>query len=218
MTTLSDINTNGRPAMRALRIFVIIVALFLLYAFITQTIEISLEKPLNPERQEAFLRVLRLLADPDIFEVNEETGRLVFSETTRITVERIIETIFMALMATTIGTVLAVPVSFLAARNLMAPVTAPLAAIMAALAVLPLGGWLAFQATAVLIALAEATSGSLIVALGVVVAAAVAIFLLLRLGNNALEQRQPTGREAALLLLRLLAILALILLALGVLA
>jgi len=50
--------------------------------------------------------------------------------------EKIIETVFLALLATTFGTFLAIPLSFIAARNLMKPVRSPLASI--ALSVL---GW-----------------------------------------------------------------------------
>ncbi len=49
-----------------------------------------------------------------------EEGELKVSETAIQVKEKMLETIFLALMATTLGVVLAVPVSFLAARNLMA--------------------------------------------------------------------------------------------------
>lgn len=59
-----------------------------------------------------------------------------FTQTARDTWEKIIETVFLALLATTFGTFLAIPLSFIAARNLMKPVRSPLASI--ALSVL---GW-----------------------------------------------------------------------------
>jgi phosphonate ABC transporter permease subunit PhnE len=43
--------------------------------------------------------------------------------------EKIIETVFLALLATTFGTFLAIPLSFIAARNLMKPVRSPLSSI-----------------------------------------------------------------------------------------
>ena len=58
------------------------------------------------------------------------------TQTARDTWEKIIETVFLALLATTFGTFLAIPLSFIAARNLMRPVRSPLASI--ALSVL---GW-----------------------------------------------------------------------------
>jgi len=48
-----------------------------------------------------------------------EVGGLMPSEPLRLTIERMVETIFLGMMATLFGVVLAVPVSFIAARNLM---------------------------------------------------------------------------------------------------
>jgi phosphonate transport system permease protein len=47
------------------------------------------------------------------------TGRWWFSETLRLTMAKMIETIFLALMATTFAVLIAVPMSFLGARNIM---------------------------------------------------------------------------------------------------
>lgn len=58
------------------------------------------------------------------------------TRTARDTWEKIVETVFLALLATTFGTFLAIPLSFIAARNLMKPVKSPLSSI--ALSVL---GW-----------------------------------------------------------------------------
>ncbi|HOA24691.1 MAG: phosphonate ABC transporter, permease protein PhnE [Aggregatilineales bacterium] len=54
-----------------------------------------------------------------------EVGRLQPTANLRMAFSRMIETIFLALMATTFGIVLAIPISFLAARNLMSasPIT-----------------------------------------------------------------------------------------------
>ncbi len=59
-----------------------------------------------------------------------------FTRTAHDTWEKIVETVFLALLATTFGTFLAIPLSFIAARNLMKPVKSPLSSI--ALSVL---GW-----------------------------------------------------------------------------
>jgi len=48
-----------------------------------------------------------------------EVGRLLPSQELKLTIEKMVETIFLGLIATLFGIVLAVPVSFLAARNLM---------------------------------------------------------------------------------------------------
>lgn len=52
-----------------------------------------------------------------------------FSQSARDTWEKIVETVFLALLATIFGTILAIPMSFLAARNLMKPVKSPLMSI-----------------------------------------------------------------------------------------
>ncbi len=54
-----------------------------------------------------------------IAEATWESGRLRFSETLNVTINKIIETVFLALMATTLGALFAVPLSFLGARNIM---------------------------------------------------------------------------------------------------
>ena len=83
---------------------------------------------------------IRETEEPQRIEVEEKwrTGLAGLSETSLITIEKIIETVFLALMATTVGTILAVPISFLAARNLMINVGSPLAAIMSAIIAIPI--------------------------------------------------------------------------------
>jgi ABC-type phosphate/phosphonate transport system permease subunit len=72
------------------------------------------------------------------------------SATLNDTIDKIIETVFLALIATTLGTALAIPLSFLAARNLMSNVISPFGSVMAGLLLAPFGwvfgsylfGWL----------------------------------------------------------------------------
>jgi phosphonate transport system permease protein len=54
-----------------------------------------------------------------------ETGKIMASEPLRLTIGRMIETIFMGMMATFFGIILSIPISFLAARNIMSasPIT-----------------------------------------------------------------------------------------------
>jgi len=52
-------------------------------------------------------------------EATWEVGGLAPSEALRVTINKIIETVFLALMATTFASILAVPLSFLGARNIM---------------------------------------------------------------------------------------------------
>jgi phosphonate ABC transporter permease subunit PhnE len=69
------------------------------------------------------------------------------SQALTITWEKIIETVFLALIATTLGTILSVPVSFLAARNLMEQITWPMTGTALSLLLAPVGGaigWVVF--------------------------------------------------------------------------
>ena len=61
--------------------------------------------------------------------VRVQIGGPKITQTAKISWDRIIETVFMALLATVIGTVIAFPVSFLAARNLMSENKSPLTSV-----------------------------------------------------------------------------------------
>jgi len=61
------------------------------------------------------------------------------SQTAKDTWDKIVETVFMALLATAIGTLLAVPLSFFASRNLMEDVDSPLISIALSLLFVPIG-------------------------------------------------------------------------------
>ncbi len=61
------------------------------------------------------------------------------SENALETWDKIIETVALALLATTVGTALAIPLSFLSARNLMRDITTPVANLSLYLLALPIG-------------------------------------------------------------------------------
>lgn len=82
-----------------------------------------------PERESDDVQYIRA-------SLRQNVGTPHFTRTAEETWNKIIETVFLALLATTFGTILAIPLSFVAARNLMKPVKSPLASI--ALSVL---GW-----------------------------------------------------------------------------
>ncbi|HVR79972.1 MAG TPA: hypothetical protein VMS99_16465, partial [Acidimicrobiia bacterium] len=62
-----------------------------------------------------------------------------WSENAKQTLDKIIETVFLALLATTVGTLIAVPLSFLAAKNLMRDVRIPALQVAMALVAAPVG-------------------------------------------------------------------------------
>ncbi len=67
------------------------------------------------------------------------TGTPRFSETTKTVIDKMIETIFLALMATTLALPVAFVLSFVAARNLMRQVSMPLGNVLSGFVALPIG-------------------------------------------------------------------------------
>lgn len=65
-----------------------------------------------------------------------------FSRNAIDTWNKIIETVFLALLATTFGTLFAIPLSFFAARNLMREVTSPFLSVALSILVFPVGAGL----------------------------------------------------------------------------
>ncbi len=248
---MSDKNRHGRSRL-SWRTVLIILVIFLLYAYGLQVTKVDLQEPLEPRRQENLVSLLRDLAQPDFFSHDTETrntavsihmpcpgeikgtqvtiegrealmvpncatttqdririsgegfqpnadGVLAWrpigattsrrladfkvspdgqidvtftmpdirpteeaqkieiveilsrritglSDTTMEALDKIVETVLMALMASTIGTILAIPLSFFAASNLMRDVKAPLAGIMAGVILAPIMGGLGWWA------------------------------------------------------------------------
>ncbi len=94
--------------------------------------------------------------------------------------DRIVETVMLALLATTVGTTLAVPLSFLAAKNLMRDVTIPVINLSLSLIAIPIGLVVGIQASrwaSSLRAFTDANWSTLLLALVVLVAL---VWLLLR--------------------------------------
>jgi phosphonate ABC transporter permease subunit PhnE len=71
--------------------------------------------------------------------LRRNVGTPYLTRTARDTWEKIVETVFLALLATTFGTLLAIPLSFIAARNLMKPVKSPLSSIALSILGWPIG-------------------------------------------------------------------------------
>ncbi len=66
-------------------------------------------------------------------------GMPTFSRNALQTWDKIIETVFLALLATTIGTIISLFVSFLAAQNIMRAITGPVPGVALSIIVLPIG-------------------------------------------------------------------------------
>ncbi|MFK7805023.1 MAG: ABC transporter permease subunit [Anaerolineae bacterium] len=88
---------------------------------------------------------IRETDEPQLIEVEEkwQTGISGLSEASLTTLDKITETVLLALLATTVGTLLSIPISFIAARNLMVTIGSPLAAIMSGIVAFPIGFFIA---------------------------------------------------------------------------
>ena len=102
--------------------------------------------PNRPDDQVQTVRILSRQRVGSVFDpvmVRNEDGDLVrsprWSENAKQTLQKIIETVFLALLATTAGTAIAVPLSFLAARNLMRDVRIPALQVGLAILGIPIG-------------------------------------------------------------------------------
>jgi phosphonate ABC transporter permease subunit PhnE len=152
--------------------------------------------------------------------VRQNVGRPYFSDVARTTWAKIVETVFLALLATTIGTALAIPISFLAARNLMSSVRNPLTNIALSLlgwlvgivVSVPLAGWVNQLGESI-----HASSPPLVSLAGVIVGPLIA-WGLIRVAMPQEEIGRPgpaqrAGRTVALIVAAAFAIFALRLLA-----
>jgi phosphonate ABC transporter permease subunit PhnE len=125
-------------------------------------------------------------------------GPLKWTDTAKATWDKIIETVFMALLATTIGTLVSIPVSFLAARNLMKDSTST--PINVALSILgwPAGLWVGFKITKWAIHVMGPLFDQFVAALLGSILLAGLTFLLVRKGLPAEDITQPTKKTKAI--------------------
>lgn len=106
------------------------------------TLELS---NINIDKAGYFTTTIKLPNRPNTAEQKIETivrqpvGLPHLTQTAYDTWDKIIETIFLALLATTIGTLLSIPISFLAARNLMKEIVSNLIGLSAQVIAIPVG-------------------------------------------------------------------------------
>lgn len=72
----------------------------------------------------------------------KNVGQPRLSQSAKDTWDKIIETVFLALLATTFGIIFAIPVSFIAARNIMRDITLPMSSLSLTILGWPVGIWL----------------------------------------------------------------------------
>ena len=138
------------------------------------------------------------------------------SQNGKDTIDKIIETVFMALLATTLGTLLAVPISFFAAQNLMRTVSTPMPSVSLSILAAPigllLGGMIAgrLSSLAAQISTAPLNSGiATIVALGI--AFVVARYAMPASGDAVENESRRMLRSAGVILPAVIAVILAIL-------
>lgn len=148
---------------------------------------------------------VRISDEPQTIEVRELVGQRIIglSSASIVTWERILETIFMALVASTIGTLIAVPLSFIAARNLMETVKGSLGNIMATIIAIPIGSLVGGLVASFLNQTTLQIMTQPVLGVGAVVAGAAAAWGLIVFGRSLLDSRPLTGSERIVTQVRL---------------
>ena len=142
----------------------------------------------RPSEEVQFIRVT----------ARQEVGSLHFTETARLTLDFALETVFMALLATTSGTFLAIPLSFLASRNLMRPIKSPMVSIALGIVGLPVGIWVGASVARLAQRSIEFLTGNAIFSLGGALLLGAAIWYLLRILFPEVEPDEPPSRNTRL--------------------
>lgn len=124
--------------------------------------------------------------------VRTTQGLPMWSDTAKATWEKIIETVFIALLATTIGTLASIPVSFIAARNLMKDSTSTPTSTALNLIGFPIGFYLGYIFSKWIIDLLLPTSSNILYTLlGFLVSSVIAYFTL-RKGLPSEDIKKPS--------------------------
>lgn len=140
--------------------------------------------------------------------VRSNVGFPRFTKTANDTWEKIVETVFLALLATVLGTILAIPLSFIAARNLMKSVKSPLASIALSVLGWPIGIFIGYLVVNWVSSLSAPLASSILVNIVSVAVAPVAFIFAARWALPEAELRPPTmAVRIARLIVLLLALL-----------
>ncbi|NJC96607.1 MAG: ABC transporter permease subunit [Anaerolineae bacterium] len=155
----------------------------------------ELELPRRPSEDVQYIRAT----------VRRNIGAPMFTKTAHDTWNKIVETVFLALLATTLGTILAIPLSFIAARNLMKPVKSPLASISLSIIGWPVGIAIGYLVVNWVGGVSAPFASNVLVNLASVTVSPVAIWVAIRWSLPQEELKTPTT------LMRILRVLVLFL-------
>ncbi len=126
--------------------------------------------------------------------LRQNVGAPHLTQTARDTWEKIIETVFLALLATTFGTFLAIPLSFIAARNLMKPVKSPLASIALSILGWPIGIVIGFVIVRWIESLSSPFAGNILINLFAIIVIPILVSFGLRWALPQEEITKPSSR------------------------
>ncbi len=126
----------------------------------------------------------------------EDPGELLasprWSRNASLTWDLIVETVMLALLATTVGTALAVPLSFFAAKNLMRGISTPVINLSMTLIALPIGVFLGVIGARAARAVSEPLVDSAWIELGGLIVLPIVIWLAFRWAVPETEDEPPT--------------------------
>lgn len=150
-----------------------------------------------PARPDSTVQTIRTITRTNV-------GAPKISKTAVDTWDKIVETVFLALLATTLGTLFAIPLSFIAAKNLMKDVKSPLISIALNLLLIPLGMFAGIQLSNYGSQIADLISRSVVGNIaGLVFAPAIAV----PLARWALPQAELTRPAVKIRILRMLGLI-----------
>jgi phosphonate ABC transporter permease subunit PhnE len=146
-----------------------------------------------------------------------KTGSPYFAQSARDTWDKIVETVFLALLATAFGIILAVPISFFAARNLMEDIFSPMSSLALSVVGWPIGIAMGVGIANYIRDASRALAGNPWWMLAGIVLSGLMIYVIIRWALPPEETRRPgtflrLGRTLALFLAFLVGILLIYLL------
>ncbi len=156
-------------------------------------------------------QIIRIIA-------RQNVGMPSFSSVARSTWEKIIETVFLALIATAAGTLLAIPISFFAAQNLMSDMKSPLTSVALTIIGWPIGIALAVLAVQWVGIARDLLMANWMLSVGAVIILTPLGWVTARFAMPAEESRQPKVEIRILRTLAMILVAAIIILVLYLLA
>lgn len=164
------------------------------------------------DRDGHFILTTRLPNRPaeDIHEIVATTRRNIGSpyltRTAHDTWDKIVETVFLALLATTLGVMFSIPLSFFSARNIMRDISSTLTSAALSILFIPVGLYLGGKAASLISQVTQQMDSNLLIMLGGIIVGAVLVLFAFRWALPTKDiSKPPLGLRLARLLVLILA-------------